>query len=72
MLDGQAVFSCLTPISVIGTRAVKTIEGLGTIDKPSPLQAPSSPRTPRSAATAPPACHARPGDPGEEPGRQRR
>jgi len=39
MLDGQPVFSCLTPISVIGTRAVKTIEGLGTIDKPSPLQA---------------------------------
>jgi nicotinate dehydrogenase subunit A len=39
MLDGQAIFSCLTPISVIGTRAIKTIEGLGTIDKPSPLQA---------------------------------
>src|ERR1022692_2894488 len=39
MLDGQAIFSCLTPISVIGTRAIKTIEGLGTIDKPSALQA---------------------------------
>src|ERR1700749_1672023 len=39
MLDGQAIYSCMTPISVIGTRAVKTIEGLGTIDKPSPLQA---------------------------------
>jgi len=39
MLDGQPVFSCLTPISVIGTRTVKTIEGLGTIEKPSPVQA---------------------------------
>jgi nicotinate dehydrogenase subunit A len=39
MLDGQAIFSCLTPISIIGNRSIKTIEGLGTIDKPSPLQA---------------------------------
>ena len=39
MLDGQAIFSCQTPISIIGNRSIKTIEGLGTIDKPSPLQA---------------------------------
>jgi nicotinate dehydrogenase subunit A len=39
MLDGQPIFSCLTPISVIGSRAIKTIEALGTIDKPGPLQA---------------------------------
>src|SRR3984957_10831717 len=39
MLDGEAIFSCLTPISVIGDRPIKTIEGLGTAKKPSPLQA---------------------------------
>ena len=29
MLDGQAVFSCLTPIAVLPGRNVRTIEGLG-------------------------------------------
>jgi nicotinate dehydrogenase subunit A len=38
LIDRQAVFSCLTPISVVGSRAVRTIEGLGTIENPSPLQ----------------------------------
>jgi nicotinate dehydrogenase subunit A len=38
MIDKDAVFSCLTPVSVVGNRAVKTVEGLGTIDKPSTLQ----------------------------------
>lgn len=38
MLDGEAIFSCQTPISVLAGRSIKTIEGLGTIDKPSPLQ----------------------------------
>jgi nicotinate dehydrogenase subunit A len=39
MLDGRAVLSCITPLSAVGTRAVKTIEGLGTVDKPGVLQA---------------------------------
>jgi nicotinate dehydrogenase subunit A len=38
MLDGDPIFSCLTPVSAIGNRKVKTIEGLGTLSNPSPLQ----------------------------------
>jgi aerobic-type carbon monoxide dehydrogenase small subunit (CoxS/CutS family) len=38
IVDGKAVFSCVTPISVLGGRAIRTIEGLGTPDRPSPLQ----------------------------------
>jgi len=38
MVDGQATFSCLTPISVLPGRRIKTVEGLGTIDQPGPLQ----------------------------------
>jgi aerobic-type carbon monoxide dehydrogenase small subunit (CoxS/CutS family) len=34
----KAVFSCLIPVSAIGKRAVRTVEGLGTIEHPSPLQ----------------------------------
>ncbi len=30
MVDGEAVFSCLTPISVLRGRKIKTVEGLGT------------------------------------------
>jgi nicotinate dehydrogenase subunit A len=38
MVGGNAVLSCLTPLSVVGNRPVKTVEGLGTADKPSALQ----------------------------------
>jgi nicotinate dehydrogenase subunit A len=38
MIDGNAVFSCVTPIAVVGTRKVTTIEGLGTIEAPGPVQ----------------------------------
>jgi len=38
MLGGNAVLSCLTPLSVVGNRPVKTVEGLGTADKPGALQ----------------------------------
>jgi nicotinate dehydrogenase subunit A len=38
MVDGEAVFSCLTPISALEGRPIKTIEGLGTIGDPGPLQ----------------------------------
>jgi nicotinate dehydrogenase subunit A len=34
----RAVFSCLMPVSTVGNRPVVTIEGLGKIDNPSPLQ----------------------------------
>ena len=38
MVDGEAVFSCLTPILLLQGRAIKTLEGLGTAERPGPLQ----------------------------------
>jgi nicotinate dehydrogenase subunit A len=38
MLDGVAIFSCLTPAGVLEGRQIKTIEGLGTAEHPGPLQ----------------------------------
>jgi aerobic-type carbon monoxide dehydrogenase small subunit (CoxS/CutS family) len=37
-LDGKAIFSCLTPVAALQGRRVRTVEGLGTIAKPSVLQ----------------------------------
>ena len=39
LLDDQPVFSCLTPVAACEGRSVRTIEGLGSIDHPGPLQA---------------------------------
>ncbi len=38
IVDGAAAFSCLIPISLVQQRPVRTIEGLGTIDKPGVVQ----------------------------------
>src|SRR3954449_9631042 len=38
VVDGAPVFSCLTPISLIGNRKVTTLEGLGSTASPGPLQ----------------------------------
>ncbi|WP_018855288.1 (2Fe-2S)-binding protein [Rhizobium sp. 42MFCr.1] len=38
MVDGKAVFSCLIPIMLLEGRRIKTVEGLGTIDNPGPMQ----------------------------------
>ena len=38
LLDNQPVFSCLVPVGTVGTRRVRTLEGLGSADKPGPLQ----------------------------------
>ena len=38
IVDGEAVFSCMTPISLLPGRKIKTVEGLGTIDAPGALQ----------------------------------
>src|SRR6267378_812977 len=38
LADGEAIFSCLTPLSVVHGRRIITVEGLGTLDKPGPLQ----------------------------------
>ena len=37
-LDGQAVRSCVTPLSAAAGKPVVTIEALGSVDKPHPLQ----------------------------------
>ena len=39
IVDGRAVFSCITPIGALADRKVTTIEGLGSIEKPNVLQA---------------------------------
>ena len=38
MVDNEAVFSCLTPLLVVQGREITTVEGLGSIDNPGPLQ----------------------------------
>jgi nicotinate dehydrogenase subunit A len=38
LVDGQAVRSCVTPIGTLGNAEVTTLEGLGSLDKPHPLQ----------------------------------
>jgi len=38
LADGEAIFSCLTPISVLEGRRIRTVEGLGTAQKPGPMQ----------------------------------
>ena len=37
-VDGRPVFSCLTPVGLLASRKVRTIEGLGTPEKPNVLQ----------------------------------
>jgi nicotinate dehydrogenase subunit A len=38
LADGEAIFSCITPLSVLQGRKIRTLEGLGTAEKPGPLQ----------------------------------
>jgi nicotinate dehydrogenase subunit A len=38
LVDGKAVRSCVTPIGSLGQSEITTIEGLGTLEKPHPLQ----------------------------------
>jgi nicotinate dehydrogenase subunit A len=38
LVDGKAMFSCITPISALGGRRIRTVEGLGTIERPGPMQ----------------------------------
>ena len=37
-MDGQPIRSCITPLSSVGDAKVVTLAGLGTADKPHPLQ----------------------------------
>jgi nicotinate dehydrogenase subunit A len=38
LLDGRPIFSCITPVAAAQGRQVTTLEGLGTIDNPGPVQ----------------------------------
>jgi nicotinate dehydrogenase subunit A len=38
LADGEAIFSCLTPIALVQGRRIRTVEGLGSPDKPGPMQ----------------------------------
>jgi nicotinate dehydrogenase subunit A len=38
MVDDAAVFSCVTPIMLLEGRKVTTLEGLGTVENPAPIQ----------------------------------
>ena len=39
IVDGEAVFSCVTPIAVLGGKKITTLEGLGSADRPGRVQA---------------------------------
>ena len=38
IVDGEAVFSCITPVMLLDGKQVTTLEGLGTIENPAPIQ----------------------------------
>src|SRR5215217_3810054 len=38
MMNGRATRSCVTPVSTAANASITTLEGLGTIEKPHPLQ----------------------------------
>jgi nicotinate dehydrogenase subunit A len=38
LADGDAILSCITPISVVQGRRIRTVEGLGTLEKPGAMQ----------------------------------
>jgi nicotinate dehydrogenase subunit A len=38
LVDGRPLRSCVAPVSVVAKREITTIEGLGTVEKPHPLQ----------------------------------
>ncbi|HST94742.1 MAG TPA: (2Fe-2S)-binding protein [Microvirga sp.] len=38
LVDGAAVLSCVTPILLLEGRKVTTVEGLGSLDNPGPMQ----------------------------------
>jgi nicotinate dehydrogenase subunit A len=38
IINGQATRSCITPVAAVGQNEVTTLAGIGTVDKPHPLQ----------------------------------
>ncbi|RTL99309.1 (2Fe-2S)-binding protein [Ancylobacter aquaticus] len=38
LVDGEATLSCVVPILALGEREITTLEGLGTVEDPAPIQ----------------------------------
>jgi nicotinate dehydrogenase subunit A len=38
LVDGEPVFSCVTPLSLLAGKEITTLEGLGTAAEPAPIQ----------------------------------
>jgi len=38
IIDGKAIRSCVTPVETVASRTVTTLEGLGSVAKPHPIQ----------------------------------
>jgi nicotinate dehydrogenase subunit A len=38
IVKGQAIRSCITPVKAVGGAEITTLEGIGTVEKPHPLQ----------------------------------
>ena len=38
LVNGEPVFSCVTPIALLAGKEITTLEGLGTEEKPAPIQ----------------------------------
>jgi nicotinate dehydrogenase subunit A len=38
LVEGEPTFSCITPVALLEGKKVTTVEGLGSVDKPHPLQ----------------------------------
>jgi nicotinate dehydrogenase subunit A len=38
LVDGAAIFSCITPITTLKGKDIVTLEGLGSVEKPGPMQ----------------------------------
>lgn len=38
IVDGEAVFSCVTPLQLLEDKQIVTLEGLGTVENPAPIQ----------------------------------
>ena len=38
IVEGEAVFSCVVPVSILNGKRITTLEGLGTPDRPGPMQ----------------------------------
>jgi nicotinate dehydrogenase subunit A len=38
LVEGEAVFSCITPVSLLENKKITTLEGIGTLAEPAPIQ----------------------------------